>query len=153
MQAIDLYSAEVLPTSHRAIGIALANGASKLVGVLAAFYALSSYSGGRLETTQHYFAFAAAFSAAAVVAWLSPDVGGGCGCGCLVSCVFSVCVLGVRGSLYVCVVCVLCMCVCMCVCCVRGSVCMCVFCGCFLYVVLCMLCCVCLCVCVCARAR
>jgi hypothetical protein len=28
MQAIDLYSAEVLPTSHRAIGIALANWAS-----------------------------------------------------------------------------------------------------------------------------
>jgi len=156
MQTIDLYSAEVLPTSHRATGIALANpcvcvcvcvcvcnilysisgialanGASKLVGVLAAFYALSSYFGGRMETTQHYFAFSAAFSAAAVVAWLSPDVGGVC----VVCRVLCVCVRGVRGCLCVCVW------VCLCVCggWVGGWVG-----GCF---------CVCVCVCVCSWCK
>jgi len=75
MTVMDLYAAEVLPSTHRATGLALANGASKLVGVLASFVAMAGLSSGGFAASSHYLLFAGAFAVAAAVSAMSPDVG------------------------------------------------------------------------------
>ena len=74
MTTMDLYAAELLPSTHRATGLALANGASKLVGVLASFVAMAGLSSGGFAASFHYLLFALAFALAALVSSISPDV-------------------------------------------------------------------------------
>jgi MFS family permease len=77
MASLDLYAVELLPCSHRATGLAIANGGSKAVGVLVAFFALSTtMTSGGSAGTAHYIIFAAAFAAAATILAVSPQDGG-----------------------------------------------------------------------------
>ena len=78
IQAMDLYATELLPSSHRATGLAVANSLSKLVGVLVSFFSLTELGGvGGFDASLHYFAFAAAFAAAFSAAFSAPDFLGG----------------------------------------------------------------------------
>ena len=76
IQAMDLYATELLPSSHRATGLAVANSLSKLVGVLVSFFSLTELGGvGGFDASLHYFAFAAAFAGGVCVVMMSAEMG------------------------------------------------------------------------------